>query len=541
MYTESATIQSPDNPTVQSQWLLNGNNGTQGMIDEQQAYSFQGKQVVILGLARQGTALARFFCAAGATVTISDVAPAEKLGAELAGVAGLPVQLVLGEHPVSLLDGCDLLCLSGGVPAHLPIVQEAIRRRIPLSNDSLLTCQLAPCPVIAITGSSGKTTTTTLVGKILERSLHGSGRTVHVGGNIGAPLLDRLDQIQAVDLIVLELSSFQLELFDPALAYGSLDGLGPDVVAILNITPNHLDRHETMSIYASAKFNLLRHLKPSSRIVLSADDAVTGSAALGESAAQAVPADWKLQPLLADLHREISTRTLFERHLPPILFSRQQILEQGAWLDGEDLVYNGVPFCRRKDVRLRGDHNVSNLLAAAAISGAAGGTVEAMGEVARSFKGVTHRLEEVSRVNGVTWINDSIATAPERAIAGLRTFEPGAQTLVLLAGGKDKKLPWLEFADEVLKRVNYLIGFGDAGAMIVSTVQERAAFRRVQAPGCAVLQRLDEAVHLAAQIADQKTVVLLSPGGTSYDGYKNFEERGEHFRQLVQSLKERPL
>jgi UDP-N-acetylmuramoylalanine--D-glutamate ligase len=224
------------------------------------------------------------------------------------------------------------------------------------------------------------------------------------------------------------------------------------------------------------------------------------------------------------------------RQVPPILFSREGSLQQGAWLANDQLIYNGEAFCNRDEVRLRGEHNISNLLAAAAISGAAGATIEAMGDVARTFTGVAHRLEEVAHMHGMVWINDSIATAPERAIAGLRTFTPGAQTLILLAGGKDKKLPWQEFADEVIKRVNYLIGFGEAGAMIVRTVQERAAVRRVSAPGCAVLQRLDEAVHLASQIADSNTVVLLSPGGTSYDAYKNFEERGEHFTRLVQSI-----
>jgi UDP-N-acetylmuramoylalanine--D-glutamate ligase len=214
-------------------------------------------------------------------------------------------------------------------------------------------------------------------------------------------------------------------------------------------------------------------------------------------------------------------------------------LEAGAWLAQDQLIYNGASFCPRSQVRLRGDHNVTNLLAAAVISGAALAVSPAvMGDVALSFAGVPHRLEEVVGVNGVTWINDSIATAPERAIAGLRVFAPGAQTLILLAGGKDKKLPWQDFADEVIRRVNYLIGFGDAGAMIVQTVQERAADRRLPAPSCAVLQRMDQAVHLAAQIADRNTVVLLSPGGTSYDAYKNFEERGEHFRSLVRAMYE---
>jgi UDP-N-acetylmuramoylalanine--D-glutamate ligase len=190
---------------------------------------FAGKRIVILGLARQGLALARFFVANGAQVTISDATPAERLAAEIARLGDLPVELALGGHPLTLLDGCDLLCLSGGVPPQIAIVQEAIARGVPLSNDSLLTFQLARRhglgPLAAITGSSGKTTTTSLVGEMLKAS----GYTVHVGGNIGAPLIDRLDGIRAGEPIVLELSSFQLELFDPALAWGELDGVGPDV------------------------------------------------------------------------------------------------------------------------------------------------------------------------------------------------------------------------------------------------------------------------------------------------------------------------
>ncbi|MBI3960530.1 MAG: UDP-N-acetylmuramoyl-L-alanine--D-glutamate ligase, partial [Chloroflexi bacterium] len=217
-------------------------------------------------------------------------------------------------------------------------------------------------------------------------------------------------------------------------------------------------------------------------------------------------------------------------------FSRTQTLPAGAWLDGDQLVHNGIPFCHRDDVCLRGEHNISNLLAAAAISGAAGATGEAMEEIATTFTGVPHRLEEVSRLGGVTWINDSIATAPERAIAGLRVFAPGEQTLVLLAGGKDKNLPWDDFAEETLRRVNFLIGFGQAGPMIIQKVRDWAAFRRVTPPECATVTRLEEAVQLAAQLARPGTVVLLSPGGTSYDAYKNFEERGEHFRCLVAQM-----
>lgn len=494
-------------------------------------FDFRNRNILILGLARQGLALCHYFVGEGANVTVSDAATREKLGAELAALDGLPVTLALGGHPESLLDGCDLLCLSGGVPAQLPIVQEAIRRGIRLSNDSLLTLQLAPCPVIAITGSSGKTTTTTLVGEMLRRTFAGTGCTVHVGGNIGTPLLDRLADVGEDDLIVLELSSFQLEIFDPAIAHGSLAEMGPDVAAVLNITPNHLDRHPSMRAYTDAKFNLLRHLKPSSQVVLSGDDGVTQRLGEGWASGKAIPLDWGLDDLLDNIRSHLAMLTQ-----QPLFFSRQCSQTSNAWLDGEALVYAGQPFCNRGDVRLRGDHNISNILAAAAISGAAGASREAMGATATSFTGVPHRLEDISRTGGVTWINDSIATAPERAIAGLRVFAPGEQTLVLLAGGKDKNLPWDDFAEETLRRVNFLIGFGQAGPMIVQKVREWATFRRVTAPESAIVTRLDEAVQLAGQIAQPGTVVLLSPGGTSYDAYRNFEERGEHFRRLVAEM-----
>ena len=512
------------------------------MIVNAEEFNFEKRNVVILGMGRQGLALARFFAAAGANVTISDAAPAQKLAKELEQLGDLPVALALGGHPPNLLNDCDLLCLSGGVRLQTPLVQDAIRRGIPLSNDSLLTMQLAPCPVIAITGSSGKTTTTTLVGEMLQATVD-DAHTVHVGGNIGTPLLDRLDAIREDDMMVLELSSFQLELFDPKVAYGSLDQLGPDVAAILNITPNHLDRHSSMVDYVLAKSNLLRHLKPTSAVVFSADDPVASRVAGWDDDGKPVPAEWELDSLLAQCRsvlgksrRIIPFSTSASRIRRTSLFN-SQTRPAAVWASEmtEDLLFEGQPFCRRSDVRLRGEHNISNLLAAAAVSGAAGASEQAMGRVARSFAGVPHRLEEMRPRDNVVWINDSIATAPERAVAGLQVFPPGAQTLILLAGGKDKNLPWDTFADEVLDRVQCLIGFGEAGSMIADKVRERASFRRISAPCCAVVQRLDEAVILARQTATPGTVVLFSPGGTSYDAYKNFEQRGDHFRNLVAS------
>lgn len=541
------------------QWIvvhsLNGKENVQALDDQ---LSFAGKKIVVLGLARQGLALARFFVAEGAQVVVSDMANAEKLQTELATLGDLPVTLALGGHPLALLDDCDLLCLSGGVSPQNAFVQTAIGRGIPLSNDSLLTLQrarqLGLGPIIALTGSSGKTTTTTLIGLMLAAS----GKRVHVGGNIGTPLLDRLPTIQPGDCLVLELSSFQLELFDPALAAGSFENIGPDVAALLNITPNHLDRHPNMAAYTAAKLNLLHYLPTNATVVVNADDPVTARLLTHETPSGkngTVPATWALDALLTR-----SRASIAQLSTQPLAFSRQHTLPIGAWLDGQTLVYNGAAICRCDEVQLRGDHNISNLLAAAAISGAAGATVAAMGKIARTFAGVPHRLEVVADLNGVTWINDSIATSPERAIAALRSFMPGAQTLILLVGGKDKNLPWETFADEALQRVHFLIGFGSAGSMVINLVQERARYNKQMAPNCAVVQRLDEAVELAARVTQgspaladangtveqvamvqSRTVVLLSPGGTSYDAYRDFEARGEHFRQLVTRWVQMPV
>jgi len=522
---------------------------------ESQSSEFSGMSVVILGMARQGMALARFLVAEGAQVTLSDMASAESLGATADEAKAMGASLALGGHPLALLDGCDLLCLSGGVPAQIAIVQEAIRRGIPLSNDSLITVrrarQLSLGPIVAITGSSGKTTTTTLVGKMLAAS----NLTVHVGGNIGTPLIDRMETIRPGEPIVLELSSFQLELWQPELTRSAEPLAGVDVAAITNITPNHLDRHPDMAEYANAKLNLLRTLPQGAAVVLNTDDAVTGQ--IAQAAGKAIsspqpPEAWQIMPLIEEIGAQLRQKDVRIVTWGMADASSNAALNNAALVrthrlsgatavndanretgEGDALMFNRTIFTWRDQVRLRGDHNLSNMLGAAAIAGSVGATIESMTRVAESFEGVRHRLEIVAEMGGVTWINDSIATSPERAVAGLRSFDPDKQTIFLLAGGKDKKLPWETFAEETLARVTFLIGFGDAGSMIVEKVRTLGEGRLARLPGMAVVHRLDEAVELAARSANANTVVLLSPGGTSYDAYRDFEARGEHFRELV--------
>jgi UDP-N-acetylmuramoylalanine--D-glutamate ligase len=457
-----------------------------------------GKTVVILGFARQGQALARWLPSVGAQVVVSDTRSFGDLADALLDFLDSPVTYALGGHPLELLDNCDLLCLSGGVSPSIPICVAAIERGIPLSNDAQLFIERCPTPVIGVTGSAGKTTTTTLVGKMCETA----DRTTWVGGNIGDVLLDNLGDILPEHTVIMELSSFQLELMNR----------NPEIACVLNVTANHLDRHGTMEAYMAAKANIFLHQRADDLCVFNYDD--PGSNLLADQAVGRV--GW---------------------------FSLREMVSDGAFMAGNRLMVvgtgspDGQPHvvCAREDIRLRGEHNIRNVLAACAIAGAAGVPVEAMREAIKGFTGVPHRLEIVRVVDGVTYVNDSIATAPERVIAALRSFD---EPIVLLAGGRDKKLPWAEMASLTAQKVRYLVTFGEHGPAIAEAVRA-ARLLGGRLEGIDTFKTLDEAVKRASEVARQGDVVLLSPGGTSYDSYEDFQARGDHFRALVAALEER--
>ncbi|MFP4395246.1 MAG: UDP-N-acetylmuramoyl-L-alanine--D-glutamate ligase, partial [Anaerolineales bacterium] len=458
--------------------------------------------VVILGLARQGAALARFFAARGAEVTISDIRPADKLEAAMAALEeeGLSLRYVLGEHPPELLDDCDLLCLSGGIPLDLPIVAAARARGISLSNDAQEFVARCPAPIVGITGSAGKTTTTTLVGKMLEAE----GFTTWVGGNIGNPLLNELLNIDPDDRVVMELSSFQLDLMS----------VSPEVAGVLNITPNHLDRHKTMAAYVAAKRNIVAHQGPEDVAVLGYDE--PNARALAASTPAAV--------------RYFSGADVAEADV----FLRDDTLMLRR-SEGADL----VEVCARESIQLRGSHNVLNVLAAIALADAVGASVGAMREAIGAFTGVAHRLEVVRRWCDALWVNDSIATAPERVIAALDAFD---EPIILLAGGRDKDLEWEALARRIVERVRILITFGEVGPLIREHVLR--AWVQAQQEGVPVtlmesvpVGPLLAAVQAATARARPGEVVLLSPGGTSFDAFTDFAERGEYFRALVEDFR----
>lgn len=453
-----------------------------------------GKRIVILGLARQGTALARFAKEAGASVTVSDLRSAEKLAGALASLNDLDITYVLGEHPMDMLENADVVAVSGGVPADSDVVKRAHELGIEVTNDSQEFIKRAPADVIGITGSAGKTTTTALTGVMGQVA----GRRTWIGGNIGRPLIADLHKMDPSDMVVQELSSFQLEVWTQS----------PPIAAILNITPNHLDRHKTMSAYVKAKANILRHQKPGGIAVLSADDA--GSLAL--------------RPLVNGRLR---------------LFSLEKEVEDGAFVrDDHVWLRNGQesPVCRLNRIRLRGRHNLLNVLAAVTLADSAGVPPEAMEKAIVTFRGVEHRLELVRTVGGVQYINDSIATAPERAMAAIDSFD---EPLVLLAGGRDKDLEWDEWAQRVCSRVKEVVLFGELAGMLADRLSREEVKVHSQRPEIIRVETLEEAVSAASKTVEFGDVVLLSPGGTSFDAFKDFEERGETFRKLVHELEPR--
>jgi UDP-N-acetylmuramoylalanine--D-glutamate ligase len=454
---------------------------------------WNGKRILVLGAARQGLALARWLSLHGARVTLSDMRGEIDLHLARESLAEYPIQWVLGGHPLELLDTTDVLCLSGGVPLTLPIVAEAVKRGIPLSNDSQIFMDMVPCRTIGITGSAGKTTTTTLVGNMAKSAYEDRA---YVGGNIGDPLINYVDKMKADDIAILELSSFQLDQMT----------ISPNVAAILNITPNHLDRHGTMEAYTAAKARILEFQSEKDAAILGRDD-----------------------------KRAWSLRNKVRGKL--YTFSLDELEEgwNGTYLhDGLLNLRDGdayLPLLLREKVSLRGDQNVSNVLAAFAIGYAAGFPLDAMLEAAEEFRGVPHRLELVRELRGVRWYNDSTATAPERSLAAIRAFD---EPIVLLLGGRDKDLPWEDLMRLVGKRVDHVVLFGEAAEKIMNTAQ--ALGLRENGSRIARVQSLYDAVIKAAEVAEAGDVVLLSPGGTSFDEFKDFAERGERFREWVLEL-----
>lgn len=461
---------------------------------EQLQNLIQGKKVAFIGAGVSHKRCIEQFVELGAQVTLCDQKKSlEDFGAYADTLRRLHVRLSLGEHYTDGFAGQDIIMRTPGYEYYKPELQAALQAGTKVTNEVELFFELCPCEIVAVTGSDGKTTTTTLISKMFEAA----GRKVFLGGNIGAALLPQLADVTPEAVAVVELSSFQLISMR----------VSPKVAVVTNVTPNHLDHHKDMQEYIDAKRNILLWQVPPCRAVLGFENEISRS-------------------MQKDCKGE------------QVWFTRLHDTDKGAFLRESDdtLCYaeNGVvtPILPRAEVKLRGLHNVENLLAAiAAVWGRV--PVEAMRQVGSTFTGVEHRIEPVRTLDGVTYYNDSIASSPTRTIAGLRSFN---QKIILIAGGYDKKIPYEPLAPEILAHVKTLVLMGATGPRIEAAVRGCAGFDE-SALTILHADSMQHAVELARGAAQPGDVVSLSPASASFDLYPNFEVRGRDYKNIVNNLK----
>ena len=461
---------------------------------EQLQNLIQGKKVAFIGAGVSHKRCIEQFVELGAQVTLCDQKKSlEDFGAYADTLRRLHVRLSLGEHYTDGFAGQDIIMRTPGYEYYKPELQAALQAGTKVTSEVELFFELCPCEIVAVTGSDGKTTTTTLISKMFEAA----GRKVFLGGNIGAALLPQLADVTPEAVAVVELASFQLISMR----------VSPKVAVVTNVTPNHLDHHKDMQEYIDAKRNILLWQVPPCRAVLGFEN-------------------------------EISRGMQKDCKGEQVWFTRLHDTDKGAFLRESDdtLCYaeNGVvtPILPRAEVKLRGLHNVENLLAAiAAVWGRV--PVEAMRQVGSTFTGVEHRIEPVRTLDGVTYYNDSIASSPTRTIAGLRSFN---QKIILIAGGYDKKIPYEPLAPEILAHVKTLVLMGATGPRIEAAVRGCAGFDE-SALTILHADSMQHAVELARGAAQPGDVVSLSPASASFDLYPNFEVRGRDYKNIVNNLK----
>lgn len=458
------------------------------MNDRVDAYfeRLRGKRAVVLGIGVSNRPLIRMLLEYGAEVTACDKTPREKLDEEVLALERLGARLHVGEDYLEGLEA-DVVFRTPGMRPDLPQIRRLTEGGAQLTSEMEAFFEVCPCTRIAVTGSDGKTTTTTLIAKILEHA----GKKVWIGGNIGQPLLPLAKEMSPEDFAVVELSSFQLMTMTSS----------AEVAVVTNLAPNHLDVHKSMEEYIAAKENVYLHQSPSGKLVVNMDNAITHSFA-GKAKGRVEE------------------------------FSRLGIPENGVYLQDGTIYRNGKKIMDAADIRIPGVHNIENYMAAAcAVEGfASDADIDA---VARSFGGVEHRIELVRELDGVRYYNDSIASSPTRTIAGLHSFD---RRVILIAGGYDKHIPFDALGPEVCAHVKLLILCGATADKIRAAVEGTPEYVPGQ-PEIVTVQSLSDAVELAHTRAQRGDIVTLSPACAAFDQFKNFMVRGESYKKMVAALK----
>ncbi len=458
--------------------------------------SLKGKTVAFCGIARTNIPVMELFYSKGAKIVARDINTNQSAAQDI--LKKVEAKLILGENYLDDLNE-DMVFRAPGIPFTLPQFQDAIKRGVNVTSELELFLEYCPCKIFAVTGSDGKTTTTSMIAEMLKVD----GNRVHLGGNIGRALFPTIEDISPYDVAVVELSSFQLISMTKS----------PDVAVITNITPNHLDVHKNMKEYVDAKRNIFLNQKEKSRLVLNIDNDITSS-----FSSEAKCEVWE--------------------------FSRENEVQQGMYEKNGIIYQLGKPFIRSDEIKLQGGHNVENFMAAAC---AVYGTVsnESIIAVAKTFGGVAHRTEFVREFLGVKYYNDSIASSPTRVIKG--TLSMYDQKIILIVGGADKKVPFDELGEIICDKVKALIvikpieqieGFKPSAADKISTAVMGAKYYCIGHPLIIRVATMDDAVKAAREVSVSGDIVSLSPACTAFDMYKDFEVRGNHYKEIVMKLHE---
>ena len=445
-----------------------------------------GDAILIIGAARSGVASAEYLLSIGKQIVISDMNTklAEDVETQLGHAS---VSYVWGKQPDVAALQPELIVMSPGVPLSIPPVVKARELGIPVISEPELAFRYSDVPFVAITGTNGKTTTTTLTAFLLEEE----GRKVVAGGNIGLPLISQCPKMSANDIVVAEMSSFQLE---------SVDSFCPKVAVVMNLTPDHLDRHKTMEAYAAAKANIFKNQGPEEYLLLNKDDAIVAAMAAGAKS-----------------------------HV--YYFSQQEILDEGIWLEDGNLVYrldkNGAPqvLIPAAEIGIVGSHNWQNAMAASLAALLMGQQPEIIAERLRAFKGVAHRMEPVVTIDGVLYVNDSKGTNPDSTEKALGSY--GERPIVLIAGGRNKGSDMAVLVPLMRAHCRGVVLVGEATGDFID------AFERTDYTDYVCADSFEDAVAKAREMAQSGDVVLLSPACASWDMFDNFEQRGDLFKELV--------
>ena len=440
-----------------------------------------GKKVLIVGAARSGIAAARFLLAQGAIVALTDQKPIEKWTPEALALKEAGVGLLPGEAPSWLLDQLDVVVVSPGVPATIIPIRYAERAGAEVIGEVELAARYLKGRLVAITGSNGKTTTTSLIGELLRDA----DMNVQVGGNIGTALISMIDSSRDDGWTVAELSSFQLE---------TIKTFHPSIAVVLNVTPNHMDRYETFNDYAAAKHRIFMNQTADDVAVINADDPTVSSWASGLRA------------------------TVLQ-------FSVRKEVENGVFLRGRELIYREQVLLNVDEMKLRGLHNVENVAAAFAAGIAAGASIESMNATAKRFDPVEHRLEFVTEIDGVKFYNDSKATSVDATLKALEAFATEPGKVVLILGGRGKKAPYAPLEPLIRTTVRKLILIGEDAETIANELGASAPFERAT--------DMKDAVSRSFAAAEKGDVVLLAPACASFDMFDSFEHRGKVFKGEV--------